>query len=139
MSNRRLTTARLFLAVFSTILEEIAIYAIWRWVLPEFDINLPVGVLVGMMVAWGVFSIFLFILTTIVLRKQVPVGLPSMVGTRGKAASALSPEGMVKIKSELWAAKADTGRIASGDDIEVVGEDGLKLVVKPVGKTDTKR
>jgi membrane-bound serine protease (ClpP class) len=92
-----------------------------------------------MMVAWGVFSIFLFILTTIVLRKQVPVGLPSMVGTRGKAASALSPEGMVKIKSELWAAKADTGRIASGDDIEVVGEDGLKLVVKPVGKTDTKR
>jgi membrane-bound serine protease (ClpP class) len=139
MSNRRLTTARLFLAIFTTTLEEIAIYAIWRWVLPGWDINLSVSALIGMMAAWGIFSVSLFVLTTNILRKQVPAGLPSMVGTRGKAASALSPEGMVKIKSELWAAKADTGRIASGDDIEVVGEDGLKLVVKPVGKTDTKR
>jgi membrane-bound ClpP family serine protease len=138
MNNRRLTTARLFLAIFTTTLEEIAIYALWRWVLPGWDINLPVGVLIGMMVAWGIFSVSLFVLTTNILRKQVPAGLPSMIGTRGKAASALSPEGMVKIKSELWAARTDTGRIASGDDIEVVGEDGLKLVVKPAGETGTK-
>ena len=138
MKNRRLTTARLFLAIFTTTLEEMAIYAMWRWVLPGWDINLPVGVLIGAMIAWGIFSVSLFTLTTNILRKQVPAGLPSMVGTRGKAASVLSPEGMVKIKSELWAAKTDSGKIASGDNIEVVGEDGLKLVVKSVSQTEPK-
>ena len=139
MKNRRLTTARLFLAIFTTTLEEMAIYAMWRWVLPGWDINLPVGVLIGAMIAWGIFSVSLFTLTTNILRKQVPAGLPSMVGTRGKAASVLSPEGMVKIKSELWAAKANAGTIASGENIVVVGEDGLKLVVKPVIEIDSKR
>ena len=138
MKNRRLTTARLFLAIFTTTLEEIAIYAIWRWVLPGFNINLPVGVLIGMMVAWGIFSVSLFVLTTNILKKQVPAGLPSMIGTKGKAASVLSPEGMVKIKSELWAAKSNTGMIPIGDNIEVVGEDGLKLIVKSMKEVDTK-
>ncbi len=138
MKNRRLTTARLFLAIFTTTLEEIAIYAIWRWVLPGLDINWPVGALIGMMVAWGIFSVSLFTLTTNILKKQVPAGLPSMVGTRGKATSVLSPEGMVKIKSELWAARSDTGKIPVGADIEVVGEDGLKLIVRGVAEPDAK-
>ena len=138
MKNRRLTTARLFLAIITTTLEEIAIYAIWHWVLPGFDINLPVGALIGMMIAWGIFSVSLFTLTSNILKKQVTVGLPSMIGTRGKVANVLSPEGMVKIKSELWAAKSDTGTIPVGDEVEVVGEDGLKLVVQPAVKTGPK-
>ena len=39
--SKRLTTNRLILAVITTTLEEIVIYSLWRWALPEFDINLP--------------------------------------------------------------------------------------------------
>ena len=128
--DRRMTTARLILAIISTSLEEVAIYVIWRWLLPEFDIVLPFSVLVGIMVAWAAFSVSLFVFTTQTLKKQVPVGLPSMIGTSGKAASSLEPEGMVRIKGELWVATSAGGDIAAGENIEVVGEDGLKLVVR---------
>jgi membrane-bound ClpP family serine protease len=126
----RMTTARLILAIISTALEEVAIYVIWRWLLPEFDISLPFPVLVGIMVAWAAFAISLFVFTTRTLKRQVPVGLPSMIGTKGKAASSLDPEGMVRIKGELWVATAAEGDISEGENIEVVGEDGLKLVVR---------
>ena len=137
--NRRLTTARLILAIVTTTLEEVAIYSIWRWLLPEFDIRLPVAALIGIMVAWGVFSVSLFILTSRILKKQVPVGLPSMIGTRGRVATNLSPEGMVRIKGELWVATSPKGDIVAGDEVEVTGEDGLRLVVSKVGQTGPKR
>jgi len=134
-----LTRARLVLAIISTSLEEVAIYVIWRWLLPEFGIELPFQVIIGVMVAWVAFGTWLFIFTTRTLRKQVPVGLPSMVGTRGKVTGKLSPEGMVKIKGELWGATAVEGDINAGENVVVVSEDGLKLSVRRVGDSKTKR
>jgi membrane-bound ClpP family serine protease len=130
--DKRMTTARLVLAIISTTLEELAIYVIWRWLLPELDIRLPFWVLVTIMVIWAAFSISLFIFTTRTLKKQVPVGLPSMIGTRGRVASPLSPEGMVRISGELWVATSAEGNVAIDEEIEVVGEDGLKLVVRKI-------
>jgi membrane-bound ClpP family serine protease len=131
----RLTTTRLVLAIVSTSLEETAIWVIWHWLLPEFGVNLPVGVLVGIMVAWLAFSIWLFIFTTRVLKKQTPVGLPSMVGASGRVASRLSPEGMVRIRGELWGVTSNEGDIEAGEEVVVIGERGLKLLVKRVGPT----
>lgn len=130
--DKKMTTARLILAIISTTLEELAIYVIWRWLLPEFNIRPPFSVLVSVMAIWAAFSISLFIFTTRTLKKQVPVGLPSMIGTRGKAASLLAPEGMVRIQGELWVATSAEGDVAVGEEVEVVGEDGLKLVVRKV-------
>jgi membrane-bound ClpP family serine protease len=137
--NSRLTRARLVLAIISTAAEEIAIWVIWRFLLPEFDIYLHVGALIGIMVAWAVFSTWLFVFTTITLKKQTPVGLPSMVGSRGKAASNLAPEGMVRIKGELWGATSKEGTISTGEEILVVGEDGLKLQVEKTGRSRSTR
>jgi membrane-bound ClpP family serine protease len=134
-----LTRARLVMAVISTSFEEGAIYVIWRWLLPEFGINLPYQVLIGIMVAWAGFGILLFIFTTRTLRKQVPVGLPSMVGTRGKVAGKLSPEGMVRIGGELWGAVSAEGDVIdTGDEVVVISEDSLKLFVRRVGDSTTK-
>ena len=130
METARMTMARLVLAIISTALQEAAIYVIWRWLLPDFDIYLPVSVLVAVMIFWGILAVSLFIFTTRTLKKQTVVGLPTMIGSRGKAAGRLSPEGMVRIKGELWAAVADGDGIDKGEWVEVVGEDGLKLVVR---------
>ena len=128
--NKRLTQTRLILAVISTALEEAAIWAVWRFLLPEFGVNLHVGVLIGVMVAWGIFSTWLFLFTTRVLKKQPTAGLPSMIGTTGKAAVNLNPEGMVKIRGELWGAVSEEGNIIAGERIIVTGENGLKLLVR---------
>ena len=136
---KNLTTARLILAIVSTALEEVAIYVIWRWLLPEFDIRLSVSVLIGVMAAWAVFAVWLFVFTTRTLKKQTVVGLPTMIGSRGKVSSSLDPEGLVRIKGELWGATSAEGSLGEGEEVEVVGEDGLKLVVrKAVRKKSTR-
>ncbi len=135
MKMKRLTRNRLILAVLSTAAEETAIWVIWKWLLPQFNVHLSVAVLIGVMAAWGVFSVWLFVFTTHTISQQKPAGLPSMVGTLGRAVSALGPEGMVKIKGELWGAVSRGGDIAAGAAIRVVGEDGLKLVVEPADET----
>jgi membrane-bound ClpP family serine protease len=129
-----MTTARLILAIVSTSLEEVAIYVIWRWLLPEFGIKLPLSVLIGVMVAWAVFAGALFVFTTRTLKRQAVVGLPTMIGSKGKVASSLAPEGLVRIRGELWGATSAEGNVDKDEEVEVVGEDGLKLVVRKAGK-----
>ena len=129
----------MILAVISTALEEITIWIIWRWVLPDFGLNLPVVFLVSIMIAWLVFSVWLFLFTTRVLRKQVQAGLPSMIGTRGKVTHVLNPEGTVKIRGELWSAVAEEGEIEAGEEIIVVEQNSLKLTVRKVEESGIKR
>jgi membrane-bound ClpP family serine protease len=131
--DKKFTLSRLILAVISTSVEEVAIWVIWRWLLPEFGINLHSTVLIGVMAAWAAFGIWLFIFTTRTLKKQVTVGLPSMVGTVGRVASRLAPEGLVNIRGELWGAMSHEGDIEAGEKVAVIKEDGLKLFVRRVG------
>lgn len=139
MVPNKLTRYRFLVAVLTTSAEETAIFVIWRFVLPEFDINLPVGFLIGVMSAWFCFSVWLFIFTTQTLKKQVPVGLPSMIGSKGKVTRSLNPEGLVRIKGEIWGAASMGDNIEVGAEIEVVDEDGLKLQVREIGNRDTTR
>ena len=124
-----MTTARLILAIASTSLEEVALWIIWRWGLPQLGIELPFSVLVVVMVAWAAFAVIMFIFVTKTLRRQVVVGLPTMVGSKGKVASPLAPEGFVSIKSELWGARSTEGNVDKGERVTVVGQDGLMLIV----------
>jgi membrane-bound ClpP family serine protease len=128
--DRNLTTGRLVLSTITISAEEAAIFAVWRWLLPRWNIMLPVWVLVAVMAAWLGFSAWLFIFTTRFLKRQPQVGLPSMVGTAGRAAGPLSLEGMVNIRGELWGATSIEGNIRAGEEIVVAGENGLKLTVR---------
>ncbi|MFQ6121657.1 MAG: NfeD family protein [Dehalococcoidales bacterium] len=125
-----MTTARLILAIVSTLAVEAALFTIWRWVLPEFEIEIPLAVLIAVMVAYAVFAIVDFWFVTRTLKRQTVVGLPTMVGGKGKVASPLAPEGQVIIKGELWGAKSIDRNINIGEEIIVVGQDGLKLIVR---------
>ena len=128
--NKKLTRTRLVLAIISTGLEEVALWAIWRHLLPGFHIEPPAALMIAIMVAWAGFGTWLFIFTTGVLKKQALEGLSSMVGVRGTAAGPLDPEGMVRIKGELWRAVADGGKVEDGEEVTVVGENGLTLSVR---------
>src|SRR3989304_1473176 len=96
--------ARLILAALSTIVEEAAIFVVWRWGLPELGVYWPRPALFGVMGGWLAVSAAIFMFTTYLLRRQLAVAGPTMVGTRGKAAGLLAPEGMVRIRGELWSA-----------------------------------
>jgi membrane-bound ClpP family serine protease len=137
--NKRLTRIRLILAIVSTGLEEVAIWAIWARLLPDIGINWPWQILVVIIIAWAAFCTWLFIFTTQTLKKQSQAGQSSMVGVVATVAKTLNPEGQVKIRGELWGAVSESGNIAAGEEVIVVGENGLKLTVRKINSAEVKR
>ena len=123
-------STRLVIAIFTTLVEEAVLVAVVLWGLPALGINLHVGVLIALMVALAAYSVTTYRLGSRALKKKPVVGLPDMVGARGKTVCDLSPEGVVRIKGELWDSKADGRRINAGVWVTVVGQEGLKLVVR---------
>ena len=130
-----MTRSRLIVAIISTILEEIAIVVIWRWGLPQMDIYLSDYVLIAVMIGWLAYSVFTFWFVTRSLRRKLVIGLPTMVGSKGKAVSPLTPVGQVRIKGETWGAESIDRNIDTGEQIVVVEEDGLKLMVQRAGNS----
>ena len=128
-------TGRLIFFIISALLEEAAIAVIVLWGLPQVGIQIPLWGLIIIMVAWIAYSIITFRLGTRALIRKEIAGLPNMIGTKGKVVSSLTPEGLVRIKGELWVAKSATGEMKPGGEVIVVGQERLKLVVRESGTT----
>ena len=128
-------TARLILAIVSTIFEEAALVVIVLWGLPQIGIHVPLPGLIVLVVAWGAVSVIIYRMGSRALRRKPVTGLPGMIDSKGKVVSPLAPNGVVRIKGELWEAKsAGNRRIKAGEEVIVVGQDSLKLVVRKAGK-----
>ncbi len=127
--------ARLIFNIISTALEEAALAVIVLLGLPRMGINIPLPVLIVLMAAWLAYSVITYRLGSRALGKKPSVGLPDMVGAKGEVVSPLAPEGLVKIKGELWVAKSVDSEIDTGAKVVVVRQNSLKLVVR--GSSDT--
>ena len=62
--------------------------------------------------------------------RRVTFGIEAIVGTDGMAITNIAPEGLVRMAGEQWSARCEEGGIPSGDRVEVVGRDGLCLLVR---------
>jgi membrane-bound serine protease (ClpP class) len=63
-------------------------------------------------------------------RRKAQVGVHTLVGTLGEAATTLAPRGQVKINGELWEAHSSQN-VRAGDPVRVSGVNGLTLEVEP--------
>ena len=84
---------------------------------------------------WGIVAVIaggsLDVLESLVLlrwsrRRRSPVGAAALVGLRARV---MSPT-QVRLNGELWEARAD-GPLQPGDEVDVVGVEGLTLEVSP--------
>ncbi len=64
--------------------------------------------------------------------KRVKTGKEALIGAKGIATSDLKLKGEVRVMGEFWEATSKNGEIATGQTVEVVGMEGMLLVVKPV-------
>ena len=117
------------MAIISTMLEEAAIAVIVLLGLPRVGIQIPLAGLIAIMVAWGGVSVFIYRVGSQALAKKPVISLPDMVNSKGKVASPLDPDGLVRIKGELWVAESASGRMDTGEEVIVVKQEGLKLIV----------
>ena len=129
---------RIILTILVTLLEEIALAAFVLWGLPMLGVEVPLGGLIAMMAGLVVYGVFTYRLGSRVLRKKPLVGLPDVVGSKGKVVEALTPVGTVRISSELWEAKSASRKIKTGEEVIVIRRDGLKLIVRKTNPADSK-
>jgi membrane-bound serine protease (ClpP class) len=64
------------------------------------------------------------------LRRRPATGREEMIGLVGIARTALSPDGQLAVRGELWEAVSEQP-VSPGDQVEVTAVDGLRLRVKP--------
>lgn len=131
-----MNSPRLVFAIVSTIIEELLIVIIAVWGLPQLGINVPFWIIPIVMVVWLAYSVYTYKKGTRALKTGHIIGFPNMIGTTGTATSRLNPEGMVKIRGELWSATSIAGPIEPGSSIIVKGQQRLKLEVDTVKPED---
>jgi membrane protein implicated in regulation of membrane protease activity len=132
MKHRRYT----LLAITTSLLEEAALVAVALWLLPRVAINIPLWGLILMMIALGVYNYINYRLNQKALTKKPMISLD--IGSRGRAATPVSPTGYVRVNGELWRASSNS-TIDAGEEIAVIGMEGMTLLVSPIEKDNRTR
>jgi membrane protein implicated in regulation of membrane protease activity len=127
MKYRRYTA----LTITTSLLEQAALVAVVLWLLPKVAINIPLWGLILMMIALGLYNYITYRLGKKALDKK-PMISP-YIGSRGRTTTPVSPKGYVRVNGELWQASSNS-IIDSGEEIAVVGIEGMTLLVSPVQK-----
>ena len=124
------------LSITTSLLEQAALVAVVLWLLPRVAINIPLWGLILMMIALGVYNYINYQLGKKALTKK-PMISPD-IGSRGRAATPISPTGYVRVNGELWRASSNS-TIDAGEEIAVVGIEGMTLLIIPVEKDNRTR
>ncbi len=115
--------------------DEAALAAVVLWLLPGFGINISIWLLIVFMAAWAVYSCLTSMLVGKVVAKASAVGPEALFGVKCRTTTPLSPEGYVRVGTELWRACSMAGDVETGAELVIVGINRLTLLVRP--STDT--
>ncbi len=79
--------------------------------------------------ALGSAALFLLALAALFRSRPVVTGGEALIGASGETVSWQGDEGRVRVAGEIWRARADAP-LRDGSRVEIVGRDGLVLVVR---------
>jgi membrane-bound serine protease (ClpP class) len=122
-------------AILGWMLEEAILVAVVLWLLPLFNVNIPLWVLGILMVALAVHSYVMYRVGVPTFLMKPKVAAETIIGCDGKVTKRLDPEGYVKVQGVLWKATCAESELEVGDDVVVVDINGLRLIVSPKGRT----
>jgi membrane-bound serine protease (ClpP class) len=63
---------------------------------------------------------------------KIKTGKEALIGSTGVAATDLNPKGEVRVVGEFWQATTHDALIKKGEKVEVVGMEGMLLIVRSV-------
>lgn len=92
-------------------------------------VSVPLVITTGILLALGIFVVLSFAIRA--MRQPVRTGMESLIGKQGYAINTLNPTGIVQAAGEQWSAiAARNGTIYEGETIEVIGHEGISLIVQ---------
>jgi len=118
-------------AILGWMIEEAILAAVVLWLLPLFNINIPLWGLGILMVALTVHSYIMYRIGRPTFFIKPKVSAETIIGDEGKVTKRLAPEGYVKVRGVLWKATCAESELEVGDEIVVVNIEGLRLIVSP--------
>ena len=124
------------LTITTSLLEEAALVVVVLWLLPKVSINIPLRGLIPMMIALGAYNYMTYRLGKKALVKKPMISLD--IGSRGRTTTPISPKGYVRVNGELWQAWSNS-KIDAGEQVTVVGIEGMTLLVSPIEKDNRSR
>ncbi len=122
--------------IISTAFEEAVLAAAVLWVLPALGLDMPPWLLALAMPALAAYNVFTYRKGIEALRTEPMPGMTSMVGIKGEVIRSLAPEGIIRVKGELWTARSAAGSLVEGQRVVVVDQQRLKLVVEATDGAD---
>ncbi|MFY9611759.1 MAG: nodulation protein NfeD [Blastocatellia bacterium] len=96
---------------------------------PNPELRLPPSLVLAVVIPFALIMIFVLKLAIRARRAKVTTGIAGMIGLVGKAETAISPQGTVFVRGELWRARSQMN-IARGEGVRVKGIEGLTLDVE---------
>jgi membrane-bound ClpP family serine protease len=127
--DRRKRKAFTLLILGTTAVEEAVLVVILLVILPLFEINIPIWLIVVFLVAWAAWSFVTYRLGVITIDKIPVVGAEVLIGSKCITTTPLASIGYVKVGSELWKAYSIDGDINSEVEVVIVEVKGLTLQV----------
>ena len=124
------STIKDWLIVLIALLDEIVVLAIVFVALWYFKVKLPLWAMIFIGLALGA---FIFMRTWAVLpslRRKKITGAEGMIGLVGEVVESMTPGMVIRVSGEYWQAKCPDGDIETGEEVEIVGIDRLKLEVR---------
>ena len=119
---------RLYLKALGLLLDEVVIAGLILFVLWKLGVSIPwwAFVLAGAFCAVAYWLIYRLLLTQ---STKASFGREGMVGLKCKTVTLLNPEGLVRVRGELWTAVSQGGEVVAGAEVVVVGLERLRLLV----------
>jgi membrane-bound serine protease (ClpP class) len=96
---------------------------------PQPELRMSLAKLLPAILLMAVFTIAVVRSVIAAQRRRATTGAEGLVGRAGVAETAIDPEGWVVVQGERWRARSDA-QVASGQPVEVVGLEGLRLRVR---------
>lgn len=135
MANAKVGGLKRALFVAFLLADEVVVILAVVWVLNFLGIHLSWELYLVLFVVLGGFSLLLYRLFGPIARKPV-LGAEGMIDAEGEVFADLVPQGLVRIKGEIWKAESTTSEtIPRNEKVVVVRVEGLTLMVERARKT----
>ena len=125
-------TIKDWLIVLASLLDDAAVVIIILLVLWFLKIPISLSIIIFLML---LFAALIFVMHKLVIpafhRRKI-TGSEGMLGLKGRVIKSLVPSGTINVKGEYWNAKSIGENIPVGEQVEIVGIDGLTLQVKRI-------
>jgi membrane-bound ClpP family serine protease len=127
------STIKDWLKVMVLLLDEAIVVGLVLLVLWALGIKIPllIAIPVALLLGALIFVIHKAVIPTF-HRKRI-TGSEGMIGLKGEVTQPLTPLGIVRVGDEYWKARAVAENIAVGEEVEILGLDGLTLRVSRKG------